>query len=241
MQPVQQQTGPGRESAPVPMRRRINSFLSRTVSRFRIALWVILIAIAAFIVGYFIYNGVSKKLVTDSTIAVEAAQAAFDAWRGESDATKKAAGEKDLLDKLNRVIGRYPRQYGGQRGLFVRGNFYYEKTEWAAAQKDYAALAARFPSSYLAPVALFDAGVSAEQAGDKEAAEGFYVKAYTSYKDSTVAPRALFDAARMDEAKGAWTDAQKKYEQLDTQYAQSVWTKLGKNRVVELKVQGKIK
>ena len=101
--------------------------------------------------------------------------------------------------------------------------------------------AARFPKSYLAPVSLFDAAVCLEEKGDTDQAQKLYIQVYTSYKDSTVAPRALFDAARLDEAKSAWTDAQKKYDQVESLYGQSAWTKLAQDRVIELKVQGKIK
>jgi TolA-binding protein len=242
MQPVQQQTGQGQKTAAQePLRRRINGFLQRTITKFRVLLLVIVIAGAAFIVGYFVYDGVNKKVAATSTLAAEGAQTLFDKWQAETDAAKKAVLEKDLGEKLNSLISRYPRQYGGQRGLFLRAQVGYEKKDWDAAVKDYTAVAARFAKSYLAPVSLFDAGVSLEAKGDKDQAQKLYVKAYTDYKDSTVAPRALFDAARLDEAKGAWTDAQKKYEQLDSQYAQSWWTKLARNRVVDLKAQGKIK
>jgi TolA-binding protein len=241
MQPVQQQTGQGRETAPVPMRRRINNFLAHTVDRFRIALWVVLVAAAVFLVAYLVYTEVNKKLVSDSTLLVEGAQGVYDTWQSETDGAKKAPLEKDLTDRLNRVVSRYPRQYAGQRALFLRADVSYAKKDWDAAAKDYTTLAARFSRSYLAPVSLFNAGVCFEEKGDKDQAQKLYVQVYTSYKDSTVAPRALFDAARLDEAKAAWADAQKKYDELENLYGQSAWTKLAKNRVIELKVQGKIK
>jgi TolA-binding protein len=241
MQPVQHQTGQGQQAGPTPIRRQISNFLTHTVSKFRIALLVVLIAAAAFLVSYFIYSEVNKKLVSDSTTQVEGAQGIYDTWQTETDAAKKGTLEKDLLDRLNRVISRYPRQYGGQRGLFLRAEVSYAKKDWDAAMKDYTTLASRFSTSYLAPVSLFNAAVCLEEKGNKDQAQKLYIQAYTSYKDSTVSPRALFNAGRLDEAKGAWADAQKKYEQMDSLYGQSAWTKLAKNRVIELKVQGKIK
>jgi TolA-binding protein len=68
-----------------------------------------------------------------------------------------------------------------------------------------------------------------------------YVRAAEDYKDSTVAPRALFDSGRLYEAKSDWANAQKAYQSMDGLYAQSRWTRLAKNRLVELKVQGKTK
>lgn len=241
MQAVQQHAGQAQQGPPVPMRRRINNFLAHAVSRFRIALLVILIAAAALLIGYVVYHEVSKKLVADSTLMAENVQTQFDTWQSESDAAKKAGLEKDLFDQLDRLISRYPRQYGGQRGLFLRAGANYAKKAWDAALQDYQTLAARFPKSYLAPISLFDAAVCYEEKGDTDNALKLYVKASGSYKDSTVAPRALFDSGRLYEAKSDWTNAQKAYQSMDGLYTQSMWTRLAKNRLVELKVQGKIK
>jgi len=240
MQPVQQHAGQG-QAQQEPIRRRISNFLAHTVDRFRIALWVVLIAAAAFLIGYLVYTEINKKLVSDSSTMAESAQDMFDKWTAEPDAAKKAALEKDLTAQLDTLVSRYPRQYGGQRGLFLRADLNYSKKAWDASLKDFETLAGRFPKSYLAPISLFDAGVCAEEKGDADGAQKLYTQVYVSYKDSTVAPRAIFNAGRIDEQKGAWAEAQKKYEQMDTLYGQSVWTRLAKNRVVELKVQGKIK
>ncbi len=240
MQPVQQGSVQGQVSQE-PIRRRISGFLAHMVTRFRIGLLVVLIAAAAFLVGYFVYDQVNKKLAADSTLIAESAEDLYGKWQGETDVAKKAAIEKDLLDQLGRVISRYPRQYGAERGLFVRAALYTEKKSWDPALADYTTLASRFPKSYLAPISLFNAAVCLEEKGDAEGAEKLYVRAFTDYKDSTVAPRAIFDAGRLDEAKGAWADAQKKYESMDSLYSQSIWTKLAKNRLVELKVLGKTK
>jgi len=223
------------------MRRRISNFLARSVSRFRIALLVIVVAAAAALVGYFIYGEVTRKLANDSALMAERLQTQYDSWRQESDAAKKAALEKDLFDQLGTLINRYPHQYGGQRGLFLRAEAWYEKKTWDSAAKDYQTLADRFPKSYLAPISLFDAAVCAEEKGDTDNALALYVKAASGYRDSAVAPRALFDAGRLYEAKGDWANAQKTYQSMDESYAQSMWTRLAKNRLVELRVLGKVK
>jgi TolA-binding protein len=237
MQAVQQ---PGQQVPQEPLRRRINHFLARTLDRFRVALLVIILAAAAFLVGYFIYGEISKKLAYDSTALAEAAQSNYDAWQAESDAAKKATLAKDLLAQLGTLVSRYPRQYGGQRGLFLRADVHYADKAWDEALKDYQALADHFPKSFLAPISLFNAGICAEEKGDTGAALGLYVRA-EGYKDSTVAPRAMFNAGRLQEGKQDWAAAQKTYESIDTSYGQSVWNKLAKNRLIQLKVRGNIK
>jgi len=241
MQGVQQQGGPGQHAAPEPMRRRIGNFIGRVVQRFRIVLLVILAAAAVLLVGYIVYNEINKKLISDSAVMGEAAQASFDSWQAEADATKKAALEKNLRAQLDSIIRRYPRQYGAQRALFIRADLGYATKAWDAARKDYESLAARFPNSYLAPVSLFNAAACAEETGDLAGASRLYTQVSAAYKDSTVAPRALFDAGRVAEQRNSWTEAQTAYEQIDTLYSQSTWGKLAKNRIIELKVEGKIK
>lgn len=239
MQPVQQQAG--RQAPPEPLRRRISGFLSHAIDRFRVALWVILIAAAAFLVGYFVYNEVVKKLAADSTALAESAQSLYDKWQSESDATKKAADQKDLQAALDKLVARYPHQYGGQRGLFLRAGLAYETKQWDAAARDYQQLAKSFSRSYLAPISMFNAAISLEEKGDVDGALALYRQIPQSYKDSTVAPRALFNAGRLEEQKSAWDEAQKQYTAIDTSYPQSDWNQLAKDRLIQLRVQGKIK
>jgi TolA-binding protein len=241
MQPAQQTPGRQQAVTNVPLRHRISNFLAVTVSKFRIILLGILIAAAAFLVGYFIYNEIAKKLAADSTVLAESAQSLYDRWQAESDAAKKGALEKQLMDQLGVLTTRYARQYGGQRGLFIRADLYYQDKAWDNASKDYQTLARRFPDSYLAPISLFDAGVCLEEKGDPDGALKLYVKITKDYQDSPVAPRAMFDAGRLDEQKGSFDEAQKMYNQIDGLYPSSAWDKLGKNRLIELRVLGKIK
>ncbi|MGO9410326.1 MAG: tetratricopeptide repeat protein [Spirochaetia bacterium] len=241
MQPVQQTPDRRQVVSDTPIRHRINNFLAATVSRFRIILLVILIAAAAFLVGYFTYTEISKKLTSDSTVLAESAQDLYDKWQSESDVAQKGTLEKQLTDELGVLTSRYARQYGGERGFFIRASFNYDKKAWDNAQKDYQELAARFPNSYLAPVSLFDAGVCREAKGDVDGALKQYAKVAQAYQDSPVAPRAMFDVARLDEQKGQFDDAHKMYDQIDGLYPSSTWDKLAKDRLIELRVLGKVK
>ena len=220
---------------------RISEILSHYVHTFRYVLWTVLILAVVVVLGYFAWSQISQKREATSTMAAEAAQDLYDQWSAEPNADKKAALDKDLKAKLDQLVTSYPRQYGGQRGLFLRAEYYLDKKDWADAAKDDQQLATTFPKSYLAPIALFDAGVALESAGDAKTAEDLYVRAATNYKETAVAPRALFDAARLDEQSSAFDNAQKKYDQLGSDYPDSGWTVLAKNRIVALKVSGKIK
>jgi TolA-binding protein len=238
MQPAQQapQDGKARQE-----NRRVGDIIAHWVHRLRFALWGVLIAAGVFLVGYLVWSEVGKKRLVDSTLLAEGAQTVFDSWAGEPDEAKKAAIEKDLGDQLDRLISRYPRQYGGQRGLFLRADLRFSRKDWDGARADYENLARLFPRSYLAAVSLFNAGVCAEEKGDAEAAQALYMRVADGYTDSGAVPRALFNAGRLDEQKGAWDEARAKYERLESDYAASSWTKLAKNRIISLKVEGKLK
>lgn len=237
MQPVQQVP----QAARPQEKRKIGDVVAHIVHRIRYALWAVLIAAAVFLVGYLIWSEVAKKRTVDSTVLAEGAQVLFDSWGSEQDAAKKAALEKDLADQLDRLIERYPNRYGGQRGLFLRADLRFKNKAWDDARKDYEELARRFPASYLAGISLFNAGVAAEENGDTDAAQKLYMRVVEKYAESAASPRALFDAARLDELKGAWEDARAKYERLDSDFPLSTWTKLGKNRIIALKVEGRLK
>jgi len=222
-------------------KRRPSEILSHYVHTWRYILWGILALAVAFLIAYFVYTEVNRRLATQSTALSEEVQDLFDKWSTEGNADKKAALEKDLLEKADRVLTRYPRQYGGERALFLRASVRFDKKAWDDAAKDYKSLADRFPRSYLTPVALFDAAACLEEKGDREGAEALYMSVVNGHKNSAVVPRALFAAGRIDEDRGAFDDARKKYETLDTDHPQSGWTKLAKNRIIALKVEGKIK
>jgi TolA-binding protein len=241
MQAVQQHAGQGQTTPPEPLRRRINSFLAHTIDRFRILLLALVIAAAAFLVAYLIYNEIQKNRLYDSTAQVENIQSLYGQWGTESDTAKKAALEKDLTEKLDKLVASYPRQYGGQRALFIRADLNFANKAWDAALADYQAIASRFPQSYLAPIGLFNAGVCFEEKGDTDSALKMYTRIADSYKTSTVSPRAIFNAGRLQEAKSAWDEARTSYESLESLYASSIWTKLAKDRIVGLKVLGRIK
>jgi tetratricopeptide (TPR) repeat protein len=238
MQPAQQtpQEGKGRQE-----KGRLAHVIAHWVHRLRFVLWGVLIAAGVFLVGYLAWSEVGKKRLVDSTLLAEGAQSTFDSWVSEQDEAKKTALETDLGGRLDKLISRYPRQYGAQRGLFLRADLRFRKKDWDGARADYEQLARRFPRSYLAAVSLFNAGVCAEEKGDAEAAQALYLRVADGYKDSGAVPRALFDAGRLDEQKGAWEEAQKKYERLESDYSASSWTKLAKNRIISLKVEGKLK
>lgn len=222
-------------------KRTVVDRLSHALHGMRFVLWGIVIAAAVLTVGWFAWSEVNKRVADQATRGAEAAQEAYESWQGESDAEKKQTAEKELTDQLSELIRKYPRQYGGQRALFMRAEISFEKKAWEEAGKDYLELAKAFPRSYLASVSLFNAAVCAEEKGDADGALKAYERILAEKPDSSFVPHALFSIGRIQEQKNAPEEAKKAYDRLENEFPDSGWTNYAKNRIIELKVAGKLK
>jgi TolA-binding protein len=220
--------------------RRIATALTRFIHRFRYVLWGVLGAALVFLVGYFGWSEINRRQSAAATVQAEQAEKIYDSWIAETDATKKETIQKDLLARLDALVARPGRLYGSQRALLLRADLRFELGAWDEAAADYQALARRFPASYLAPIALFNAATCLEEKADRDGAVALYTDIVTRWKGTSVAPRALFALGRLAEDAGTWDEAKSRYEQLDAEWSSSGWTQLAKNRLIALKVAGKI-
>ena len=220
--------------------RRIATALARFIHRFRFALWGILGAAIVFLVGYVGWSEITRRQSATATVQAEQAVKVYDSWLAEADTAKKETIQKDLLVRLDALVARPGRLYGSQRALLMRADLRFELGAWDEAAADYRELARRFPASYLAPIALVNAATCLEEKSDREGATALYTDIVTRWKETAVAPRALFALGRLAEAAGTWDEARSRYEQLDAEWTSSVWTQLAKNRLIALKVAGKI-
>jgi TolA-binding protein len=215
---------------------RLTAFLHK----YRIVLLVLLIALVVFLVGYFGWTEWNKRSRERSASLAERAQELYAQWQGASEGEGKASSEQELNRIIELVISKYPRRYAAQRAFFIQANVAYEKEEWQQAAESYTALADSFPKSYLSPLSLYNAGVSYEQLDDIESAVTSYRRIVEEHKQSFLVPHALFSLGRLHELNEAFEEAFEVYNQLEDDYPLSNWTKAGRNRIIDLKVQGKI-
>jgi tetratricopeptide (TPR) repeat protein len=214
--------------------------LSAIVQRGRVALLILLIALLASIVAYFVWTEVQSAAREKSARWAEQAQELEQKWTAETDAAKKQSLEKELTDLLGRILSRYPRQYASQRAYMIQADMAYRAKDWGKAAENYLALAKRFPRSYLAPLSLLYAGVSYEELGDSKQALTSYQRVQQRYRDSYLLPRVLFSIGRLLETDGDAAGAAKVYNQLEDDHPDSNWTKMARNRILQLKTEGKI-
>jgi TolA-binding protein len=219
---------------------RFIDLLSGFLHRFRIVFLVFLAALLAVVIAYFVWSEWQNAARERAARWAENAQDLYQKWLDEPDQTKKQATAKDLNELLQRILARYPRQYGAQRAELIKASMAYELKDWAKAADDYMTLARRFPRSYLAPLSLLYGGVCYEEQGDAQKALAAYEQLVGRYKDSYLRPHALFDVGRMREQAGDFAGAKKAYDQMEEEYPLSNWTKAARNRIIELGIKGKI-
>jgi tetratricopeptide (TPR) repeat protein len=234
---VKENTMSSREQEHKP---KIADTLSNALRRGRIPLLVTMIVLAAFVIGYFGWTEWQRRARETSAVQAEKAQELYQKWLTEQDPDGKKTVEDELRTLLAGIRKSYPRQYAAQRASFILGKLEYQLEHWQAAADAFRGLATRSPKSYLAPLALMNAGISFERLGDTDPALAAYQKVVQGYPDSTLVPELLFTVGRLQEEKGDFAAAQAAYNQLEEKHPMSNWTKLGRNRIIALKVDGKI-
>ncbi len=196
---------------------------------------IFLSAVIAFIIIFAVISEINKSIEEKSTGMAELIQEDFDSWTKEGDEEMKSSLESSILEQVEAVLEKYPKTYGGQRVLFIRGNLYFNKEEWDSAHDDYLLLAERFPKSYLAVVALINGAVSMEESGRPEKALEIYHSILTTYREETPEiPRVLFAAGRIQELLGEEDSALDTYNDLLDNFSSSSWTNLVRNRIIYL-------
>jgi tetratricopeptide (TPR) repeat protein len=215
---------------------RLASFLRK----YRVALTITLIVLIVLVIAYFAWTQLQTSVREKSTVLAEEAQSTFQEWQSETAQDKKDTTEKKLSDQLDAILKRYPRQYAAQRAYMIRGELAYEKKEWADAAQSFTTLSRSFPDSYLAPLGLLYAGMSYEQSGETDRALETYTSFTKRFKDDFLMPRVLFSLGRLYEQKQDFKAAADSYNRLQDDFPLSNWTKVARNRIIELQTKGQI-
>lgn len=194
-----------------------------------------ILAVLAIAVG----TAIKDSAVKASTTRLEKLDADFAAYSGEQDATKKAALEKALIASIEETVKKGSRQYAGQKALAYKARIEETNKDWAAAEKDWLAIAAAAPDSYLAPVALQGAAVAAEELGAPDRATADYKKLIDKYGKASVGiAHAHFALGRIAEQAKDYASAMVSYQKIVSTWPASDWTKLATDRIIFMKSHG---
>lgn len=213
--------------------------ISDFISKNRVVFLSIVGAIVGVVVIVGVYSLVSNSIANNSSRAMEEVRTKIASWNSETDTTKKNDAETAILADLDAVAKKWPNSFAAQEALFTKSGFYAFKKDWANAETTSLDAAKKLPKTYLAPIALESAAVAAEEQGKADVALEYYNKIIAQYKDDTPnLAHAYFSVARLSEAKSDWKTALDNYGKLLSNFADSDWAKLAKDRVIYLKSQG---
>lgn len=221
-------------------KQRLVDRLADFLHKYRIVLLVVLIALVVFVVAYFTWTEWHKRTRERSTLMAERAQEMYANWLEAEAGSDRETLQQELEALIDQILERYPRQYAAQRAGFIGANLAFENEQWQEAAEGYRDLAESFPKSYLAQLSLFNAGVAYEQAGDLDQGIAAYGELTEQHPDSFLVPHALFSLGRLYETREEYENAFQAYDRLEDEYPLSNWTKAGRNRIIGLKVEGKI-
>lgn len=151
--------------------------------------------------------------------------------------TEIAARQDKAVSSLSELVGKSG--IVGVRANMLSAEIYYQKKDFENARSAWLAAAQKGKNTYIVPIAFFNAASCSEELGNLDDAAAGY-KSASEVKDFYEAAHALFSLGRVQEAKGDFVAAAASYQALVDKSPEDSWAKLAKNRLVSLKISGKV-
>lgn len=151
--------------------------------------------------------------------------------------TEIAARQDKAVSSLSELVGNSG--IVGVRANMLSAEIYYQKKDFENARSAWLAAAQKGKNTYIAPIAFFNAASCSEELGNLDDAAAGY-KSASEVKDFYEAAHALFSLGRVQEAKEDFVAAAASYQALVDKSPEDSWAKLAKNRLVSLKISGKV-
>lgn len=151
--------------------------------------------------------------------------------------TEIAARQDKAVSSLSELVGKSG--IVGVRANILSAEIYYQKKDFENARSAWLAAAQKGKNTYIAPIAFFNAASCSEELGNLDDAAAGY-KSASEVKDFYEAAHALFSLGRVQEAKEDFVAAAASYQALVDKSPEDSWAKLAKNRLVSLKISGKV-
>ena len=151
--------------------------------------------------------------------------------------TEITARQDKAVSSLSELVGKSG--IVGVRANMLSAEIYYQKKDFENARSAWLAAAQKGKNTYIAPIAFFNAASCSEELGNLDDAAAGY-KSASEVKDFYEAAHALFSLGRVQEAKEDFVAAAASYQALVDKSPEDSWAKLAKNRLVSLKISGKV-
>lgn len=199
----------------------------------------IVVILCLALVGVGIYTLVSSSYAKNSSRAMEEVKTKIVAWNNETDETKKAEMEGEIIPALENIATKWPRSFAAQQALYGIASLYGVKKDWIQAESFALQSADRKAGTYVVPMALEIAAAAAEEQGKTEEAIGYYQRIVEKHKDANPnIAHTYFSLGRLKESSADYSGALEYYNTLLADFSGTDWALLAKNRVVYLKAQG---
>lgn len=219
--------------------------VSQYVAGFFKKAWLPLIVIIGLslisVLALYIMEQVRIDNAAKATVVIEQLDALMASYASSAEGEEKNAKEKEALALADQIIAGQPNTFYAQRAMFHQASIKAQKKDFAGALTIYETLGNTTPRSFLSAISLFNASIAAEQSGDIEKAITLLSKIDSEFKElSAELPRALINLGRLQEAKKNTVAAMEFYNRLISEYPESDWTKIAKDRIIFLKIQEKL-
>jgi len=195
----------------------------------------LLALIVVFFVGLIVLQQIDKSKNLSAAEAMAAIDTAYKSWSDESDESKKASLETDLLTTINATAGE--KNTAQQYAKYIEGNLYYSQKKYAEAAEAYKTAAEQMEASYLNEVSVYLAAVSFEEAEKPVDAITMFSKLASTEDTNPLTVRSILSLGRLYETDKQYDAAREQYNLLKSKYPNSSWTKFAQDRIIYLDTQ----
>ncbi|MCK9287234.1 MAG: tetratricopeptide repeat protein [Sphaerochaetaceae bacterium] len=215
---------------------KVESTLNSFITRHRLVLIIIGVAIVLALIGLWIGLGVSANITEANQLKIDTLQVEYDTWAALEDKTTDEANAsltslKDDLAELSRKGKKYP----ALKALYLLGMIEFNHEKYQEAHDYFIEASNKAGTSFLASLSLMNAAVCIEMSGDSVKALDMYQAVYDRFgTDAPEAPKALFNVARLHEAANNLELARAIFQQLADEFPSSEYAKLAQSRLVTL-------
>jgi len=209
--------------------------ISQLLQNNRVPLLSITGVVVAVLVILGVYFSIQEKRVARGIEKMESVIRIYEEQWLEASEEDRITLRETLDAEIELLIKDYPKDFPGQKALFMKAEMAAQAEEFEAASDSYARLARSFPESYLAPVALAQAAANAEEAGLNDKAREYLEELVTRYQgNKEELYRGLFNLARLQEQAGLTEEAVSNYSRILDLGGSAGWAGLAQTRLIQL-------
>lgn len=226
--------------------------LTHALMKYRVVFLAAITIVVVGIVAIVVVSVSSDQSKAAANIALAALEAEYGTYASEADAAKRAELKKALVADLEKAVAGSS-GIDGQNAHYLLAKIAQDDKDWAKAAELYRSAKTKFPSSYLSPLAAFSLPFVLEEGGKVDEAIQALLDFVAAYEKSSKGnggveqwtwlspdvPHAYFSLGRLYEGKADYAKAVEAYQKLADRDADATdWTKLAKDRILQLKATG---